>query len=61
MHPQLFYVWITLTGLLMIVPASAFAVDGVIEINNSSADAGDITPGDSAGFPVTLSEPGSYI
>lgn len=52
--------WIPLTGLLMMAPAAAFAVDGVIEINAISADTGDITAGDSAGFPVTLSEPGSY-
>jgi hypothetical protein len=38
----------------------AAAVDGVIEINQVSALAGAITPGDGAGFPVTLSQPGSY-
>lgn len=38
----------------------AFASDGVIEINQTSALAGGITPGDAAGFPVTLSRSGSY-
>jgi hypothetical protein len=32
----------------------------VIEINQASASAGEITPGDSPGFPVTIGEPGSY-
>jgi hypothetical protein len=36
------------------------AVDGVIEINQARALAGDVTPGDTAGFPVTISETGSY-
>jgi hypothetical protein len=40
--------------------STAAAVDGVIEINQVSALAGAITPGDGAGFPVTLSQPGSY-
>jgi len=36
------------------------AVDGVIEINQARALAGGVTPGDSPGFPVTISESGSY-
>lgn len=40
--------------------SSARAVDGVIEINQALADAGDVTPGDTAGMPVTLSQGGSY-
>lgn len=40
--------------------ASASAVDGVIEINQASALAGGVTPGDTAGFPVTISEGGSF-
>ncbi|MCH9648222.1 MAG: hypothetical protein K0U98_08285 [Deltaproteobacteria bacterium] len=39
---------------------SVQAVDGVIEINAASAAVGSITPGDTPGFPVTLSEQGSY-
>ncbi len=44
----------------LLTAGAALAVDGVIEINAASAAAGGITPGDGAGFPVTLSEPGSY-
>lgn len=36
------------------------AMDGVIEINQARAAAGGVTPGDGVGFPVTLSQPGSY-
>ncbi|HEX4826211.1 MAG TPA: right-handed parallel beta-helix repeat-containing protein [Candidatus Polarisedimenticolaceae bacterium] len=36
------------------------AVDGVIEINQSRALAGGITPGDGPGFPVQISVSGSY-
>lgn len=39
---------------------SAYPVDGVIEINHAVAMAGGITPGDTPGYPVTLSESGSY-
>lgn len=39
---------------------SANAVDGVILITQANALAGNITPGDTAGFPVTLSKAGSY-
>lgn len=38
----------------------ALAVDGVILIDQNKALAGNVTPGDAAGFPVTLSRPGSY-
>jgi hypothetical protein len=41
-------------------PAPALAVDGVIEINQARALAGSVTPGDSAGFPVLITQPGSY-
>ncbi len=40
--------------------SSAYAVDGVIEINQTRANAGSITPGDNPGFPVTINQPGSY-
>jgi hypothetical protein len=46
--------------LATLVGARAFAVDGVIEINQASALAGAVTPGDAPGFPVTISEGGSY-
>ncbi|HZO55191.1 MAG TPA: hypothetical protein VFB63_20955 [Bryobacteraceae bacterium] len=39
---------------------SVFAVDGVVLIDQNRALAGNVTPGDTPGFPVTLSQPGSY-
>ncbi len=39
---------------------AAHGVDGVIEINQARALAGGVTPGDAAGFPVTISQSGSY-
>ena len=47
-----------LATLLLATPA--LAVDGVIEINQSRADAGGVTAGDTAGFPVTIGAAGSY-
>src|SRR6188508_1383609 len=38
----------------------ALAVDGEILISQAKVNAGGITPGDSAGFPATLSRPGRY-
>ncbi len=38
----------------------ALAVDGVVEINQATVMAGDITPGDRADFPVSITVPGSY-
>ncbi len=43
-----------------LLASSAMASDGVIEINQVTALAGGVTPGDTAGFPVTISTPGSY-
>jgi hypothetical protein len=37
-----------------------YAVDGVVLINQNVALAGNVTPGDTPGFPVTISLPGSY-
>jgi len=45
---------------LATAPASVFAVDGVVLINQASVATGDITSGDTPGFPVTISQPGSY-
>jgi hypothetical protein len=39
---------------------NAFAVDGIVLIDQTRALAGNVTPGDSPGFPVTISRPGSY-
>ena len=46
--------------ILLASATAAIAVDGVIEINQSSALAGGVSSGDQQGFPVTLSDPGSY-
>ena len=55
-------IW-TLAGSLalffaLVVPAHAG--DGVTEINQARALAGGVTAGDTPGFPVTISESGSY-
>ena len=47
--------------LLAGIPWVAGARDGAIEINQARALAGGVTPDDAAGFPVTISEPGSYV
>jgi len=39
---------------------AAHGSDGVIEINQAAALAGGVTPGDTPGFPVTITSPGSY-
>ncbi|MEM1181976.1 MAG: right-handed parallel beta-helix repeat-containing protein [Acidobacteriota bacterium] len=51
---------LTALALFGLVPAAGYAVDGVIEINQTAALAGGVTSGDTPGFPVTLSESGSY-
>ena len=43
-----------------LAPMTAFAVDGVVLINQASALAGNVTPGDTPGFPITISQSGSY-
>jgi hypothetical protein len=45
---------------LVAIVQPAWAVDGVIEINQARATAGGVTPGDTPGFPVTLDQSGSY-
>ena len=39
------------------VAAPLAAQDGVIEINQARAEAGGVTAGDAAGFPVTIGTP----
>jgi hypothetical protein len=39
---------------------SAFAVDGIVLIDQARALAGNVTPGDEPGFPVAITVPGSY-
>ena len=47
-------------ALLARVAMPTWAVDGVILIDQTKALAGNVTPGDTPGFPVTISLPGSY-
>src|SRR5437867_11366604 len=46
--------------MLAAISSSLYAVDGVVLIDQSRALAGNITPGDAPGFPVTISRTGSY-
>ena len=45
---------------IALAPLTALAVDGVVLIDQNKALAGGATPGDTPGFPVTISQPGSY-
>ncbi|GGC02500.1 right-handed parallel beta-helix repeat-containing protein [Pseudoduganella buxea] len=48
-------------ALMLAGPAgTVHAVDGVVLITQARALEGGVTPGDEPGFPVTISEPGSY-
>jgi hypothetical protein len=47
-------------SLLMLFVAPAQAGDGVLEINQTCAVQTGCFPGDTAGFPVTITQPGSY-
>ncbi len=47
-------------GIIAAIASRLYAVDGVVLINQSQALAGNVTPGDAPGFPVTLSQSGSY-
>lgn len=49
-----------LISLLTAAHPSAWAVDGVVLIDQNKVLAGGVTPGDAPGFPVTLTQPGSY-
>jgi len=51
-------------GVLLLsaaLPGTAFAVDGQIAITQAKAMAGSVTPGDAPGFPVSITQPGSYV
>ena len=50
--------WVLLA--LIALAGSAHAVDGVMLIDQNRALAGNVTPGDMAGFPVTITVSGSY-
>jgi len=46
--------------ILMLIPGMAYCVDGVFEINQTCAQIGCF-PGDSPGFPIEITENGSYV
>lgn len=46
--------------LLAALTGPIYAVDGVVLINQSNALAGNVTPGDTPGFPVSITVSGSY-
>lgn len=43
-----------------LAPAASLAVDGVVLIDQNKALAGNVTAGDTPGYPVTINTPGSY-
>ena len=47
-------------AVLLFGALPAHAVDGVVLIDQNRALAGNVTPGDTPGFPVTITVPGSY-
>lgn len=49
-----------LVAVPFLLPSRAAAVDGVVEINQARANAGSITAGDTPGFLVQITTPGSY-
>ena len=55
---RVFYLLLGTTILAGVSPAGA--VDGVVLIDQNRALAGNVTPGDTPGFPVTISLSGSY-
>ena len=53
--------WRLLATASVIAAAPLVASDGRIEINQAKALAGGVTAGDTPGFPVTITAPGSYL
>jgi hypothetical protein len=56
--------WIPFAAMAVLTmavgPKGAYAVDGIILIDQNRALAGNITPGDAPGFPISITQPGSY-
>jgi hypothetical protein len=57
-HPTSTLALFVALAILFAAPALA---QGEIVITQAKANAGNVTPGDAPGFPVRLSQPGSYI
>src|SRR2546423_2519484 len=49
-----------ITATLFGFTGAAYGVDGVVLIDQNRALAGNVTPGDTAGFPISITQPGSY-
>lgn len=47
-------------GLPLILVSLALPALAQVEINQAGAESGNVTTGDTPGFPVTISQPGSY-
>ena len=47
-------------GLFAMLSGHALAIDGVVLIDQNKALAGSVTPGDAPGFPVWITQSGSY-
>ena len=60
MNPSVLFLGAALACTAASLPARAEGADGVIVIDQAKAVAGSVTPGDAAGFPVTINQPGSY-
>jgi hypothetical protein len=58
--PKISQAVLFVAGLLLCSAPAAYAVDGVVLIDQARALAGNVTPGDAPGFPVTITRPGSY-
>lgn len=50
----------SVTASLILFASTGFAVDGVVLIDQARVLAGNVTPGDAPGFPLTISVRGSY-
>ncbi|MGB5810714.1 MAG: hypothetical protein WBG86_09305, partial [Polyangiales bacterium] len=51
---------VSVAFLAALFPQSIWAADGVLEINQTCAVQTGCFPGDAAGFPVSITSPGSY-
>ena len=58
--PKLPLNWGLLVAVIILLLPPAWAVDGVLEINQTCAAGPGCFPGDSAGLPVTIGSSGSY-
>jgi hypothetical protein len=52
--------WLATLAILTAIAMPSYAVDGIVLINQNAALAGNVTPGDAPGFPVTITVSGSY-